>query len=206
MLVVGAGKTGLAVARFCAQRGAQVTVTDARRRASCRRRGERARAPASTGSSAATSQTTLPRRRSDRASRPACRELAELQAARAAGVAITGEIELASRFIQAPIVAITGTNGKSTITALTGEIAQQTGRPTFVGGNLGTPLIDAVGTPAATRRRHRRRRAVELPARDLPRRCIRARRRCSTSRPITSIATPTMDGLRRGQAAHRAAT
>ena len=55
-----------------------------------------------------------------------------------------GELELASRFIKAPIVAITGTNGKSTVTVMLGEISG--GRlKTFVGGNLGTPLIDAVG-------------------------------------------------------------
>ncbi|HRI55202.1 MAG TPA: UDP-N-acetylmuramoyl-L-alanine--D-glutamate ligase, partial [Pseudomonadota bacterium] len=74
---------------------------------------------------------------------------APIAAARAAGVAITGEIELASRFIAAPIVGITGTNGKSTVTSLCGAIAQACGRPSFCGGNLGTPLCTAIGTPAA---------------------------------------------------------
>ncbi len=73
--------------------------------------------------------------------------------ARAAGVPIIGEIGLASRFITAPIVGITGTNGKSTVTSLCGaiaaEVSRQTGRPSFCGGNLGTPLIEAVGTEAA---------------------------------------------------------
>src|SRR5690242_2178193 len=59
-----------------------------------------------------------------------------LAAARAHGVPITGEIELASRFIAAPIVGITGTNGKSTVTSLCGAIAAETGRPSFCGGNL----------------------------------------------------------------------
>ena len=60
-------------------------------------------------------------------------------------IPVIGEIELASRFLKAPIAAITGTNGKSTVTVLLGEILKAAGRRTFVGGNLGTPLIDAVG-------------------------------------------------------------
>jgi UDP-N-acetylmuramoylalanine--D-glutamate ligase len=81
---------------------------------------------------------------------PGVPEIPELQAARAAGVAITGELELASRFVAAPIVAITGTNGKSTTTTLCGSILAATGRPTFVGGNLGTPLAEAIGSPATS--------------------------------------------------------
>ncbi|MGH7839659.1 MAG: UDP-N-acetylmuramoyl-L-alanine--D-glutamate ligase, partial [Candidatus Binataceae bacterium] len=67
-----------------------------------------------------------------------------LRAAQSAGVPVIGEFELASRFIRAPIVAVTGTNGKSTVTTLLGEIFRRAGRKTFVGGNLGTPLVDAV--------------------------------------------------------------
>jgi UDP-N-acetylmuramoylalanine--D-glutamate ligase len=47
------------------------------------------------------------------------------------------------------VIGITGTNGKSTVTTLVGEMCKQTGRPTFVGGNLGTPFCDVAGTPAA---------------------------------------------------------
>jgi UDP-N-acetylmuramoylalanine--D-glutamate ligase len=72
-----------------------------------------------------------------------------LREARQARVLMIGELELASRFIEAPIVGITGTNGKSTVTTLCGVIAAETGRPAFCGGNLGTPLSDAVGTAAA---------------------------------------------------------
>ena len=80
---------------------------------------------------------------------PGVPPLPEVAAARAAGVPITGEMELASRFVRAPMVAITGTNGKSTTTTLCGQILAATGHPTFVGGNLGTPLAEAVGQPAA---------------------------------------------------------
>ncbi|MEW6682581.1 MAG: UDP-N-acetylmuramoyl-L-alanine--D-glutamate ligase [Nitrospirota bacterium] len=67
-----------------------------------------------------------------------------LQAAQARGIPIWSELELASRFVSAPIVAITGSNGKSTTTALTGEMCQGAGRRTFVGGNIGVPLSEAV--------------------------------------------------------------
>jgi UDP-N-acetylmuramoylalanine--D-glutamate ligase len=79
---------------------------------------------------------------------PGVPEIPELVAARAAGVAVTGEIEVASRFIESTIIAITGTNGKSTTTTLAGAVTKASGRPTFVGGNLGDPLALAVGTPA----------------------------------------------------------
>jgi UDP-N-acetylmuramoylalanine--D-glutamate ligase len=148
VLVVGAGKTGMAVARFCLARGAQVTVTDARGDA------ELQSVRADLGE-----RVTWELGRHDEQSfvaadlivvSPGVPEIAPLAAARKKGVRVTGEIELASAFIQAPLIAVTGTNGKSTVTALAGEMAQKTGKPTFVGGNLGTPLISAVGTPAAT--------------------------------------------------------
>jgi UDP-N-acetylmuramoylalanine--D-glutamate ligase len=58
-------------------------------------------------------------------------------------IPVIGELELGSRFVAAPIVAVTGTNGKSTVTTLIGEIFKAAGRRVFVGGNLGTPLVEA---------------------------------------------------------------
>ncbi|MCU1276925.1 MAG: UDP-N-acetylmuramoylalanine--D-glutamate ligase [bacterium] len=148
VLVVGAGKSGLAVAHFCQQRGAQVTVTDKR-----------------TGAELHAARAELGERVTWELGRhmqqsfldadlivlsPGVPEIEPLRIARKKGVRVTGEIELASSFIQAPLIGVTGTNGKSTVTALAGEMAKRTGKPTFVGGNLGTPLITAVGTPAAT--------------------------------------------------------
>jgi len=66
-----------------------------------------------------------------------------VRAAQAAGIPIVGELELASRFIKCPVLAVTGTNGKSTVTALLGDICSNAGLKTFVGGNLGTPLSQA---------------------------------------------------------------
>ena len=70
--------------------------------------------------------------------------LPAIDAARSAGVPVWGEVELAWRFLPpAPLVGITGTNGKSTTTALCGALFQAAGRRPFVGGNLGSPLSEA---------------------------------------------------------------
>jgi UDP-N-acetylmuramoylalanine--D-glutamate ligase len=73
-----------------------------------------------------------------------------LQAARIRGIPVIGEIELAARFIRQPIVAVTGTNGKTTTTELIGAMLAASGRRVFVGGNIGRPLIEYVdaGMPA----------------------------------------------------------
>jgi UDP-N-acetylmuramoylalanine--D-glutamate ligase len=70
-----------------------------------------------------------------------------LTAARARGVSVWSEIELAARLLECPLIAITGTNGKSTTTTLVGLALERSGRRTFTGGNLGTPLITAVENP-----------------------------------------------------------
>jgi UDP-N-acetylmuramoylalanine--D-glutamate ligase len=72
-----------------------------------------------------------------------------LIAASARQIPIWSEIELASRFLSHPILAVTGTNGKSTTTTLLGNILAAQGGSVFVGGNLGTPLSDAARDPEA---------------------------------------------------------
>jgi len=69
-----------------------------------------------------------------------------LQRATARAIPVWSEIELAARFLRCPIVAITGTNGKSTTTVLLGNMLTADGRRVFVGGNLGTPLSDALSS------------------------------------------------------------
>src|SRR6185312_1646390 len=147
VLVVGLGRSGIAAAELCAARGARVTVTD--KRPAAELAGAVAKLPAGVAP-----ELGGHRRESFLGAdlivlSPGVPEIPELVAARAAGVEITGELELASRFVSATVVAITGTNGKSTATTLVGEMLRATGRPTFVGGNLGEPLAEAVGTPAA---------------------------------------------------------
>lgn len=68
----------------------------------------------------------------------------DLAAAAAAGVPIVGELALAASRISAPILAISGTNGKSTVTCFTGQLLAAAGLNPFVGGNLGRPLSEAV--------------------------------------------------------------
>jgi UDP-N-acetylmuramoylalanine--D-glutamate ligase len=71
-----------------------------------------------------------------------------LAQALARGVPIISEIELFARYVNAPVVAITGSNGKSTVTTLLGEMAKQAGWRAQVGGNLGTPALELLSTPA----------------------------------------------------------
>jgi UDP-N-acetylmuramoylalanine--D-glutamate ligase len=148
VLVVGLARSGVSAARFCASRGASVTVTDKApaeklgaaidKLGGCAKLELGAHVEASfTGADLIVMSPGVP-------------ELAEMTAARAAGVEIVAEIELAYRFLDpdAILIAITGTNGKSTTTSLTGEICAMSGRPTFCGGNLGNPLIEAIDTDA----------------------------------------------------------
>ena len=71
-----------------------------------------------------------------------------LQAAQKAGVEIVGDIELFAREAKAPVVAITGSNGKSTVTTLVGLMAEQAGFKVGIGGNIGTPALDLLLQPA----------------------------------------------------------
>ncbi|HXJ44772.1 MAG TPA: Mur ligase family protein, partial [Bryobacteraceae bacterium] len=68
-------------------------------------------------------------------------DLAGLEAARARGVRVIGEIELAAPYLSGPVVGITGSNGKTTTTSLVGHILKTAGVPVQVGGNIGTPVI-----------------------------------------------------------------
>ena len=72
-----------------------------------------------------------------------------LQKARAQGIPIWGDIECLAREIQAPVIAITGTNGKSTVTTLVGDMARAAGRRTAVAGNIGTPVLDVLAQAEA---------------------------------------------------------
>jgi UDP-N-acetylmuramoylalanine--D-glutamate ligase len=73
-------------------------------------------------------------------------DLPLLDAARAAGIPVIGEVELASSFLRGPVIGITGTNGKTTTTALTGHLLQTADVPAQVGGNIGRPVCDMVSS------------------------------------------------------------
>ncbi len=148
VMVVGLGESGLAAARLLKNRGARVTLNDARDAEALGERASEARALgvalALGGHDAASmkAQDLL-------VVSPGVPNLPVLREVEAHGIPIISEIELASRFVQGRVIGITGTNGKSTVTTLVGEMCRATGRPTFVGGNLGTPLVEVVDTKAA---------------------------------------------------------
>jgi len=147
VLVVGLGRSGVAAARLCASRGAEVTVNDAKPAALLGR--DLDLLPPTIAHELGGHPPRLFEDKDMIVLSPGVPLLAPVAAAAERGVFVTGELELASWFVESTVVAITGTNGKSTTTTLCGAILAANGRPTFVGGNLGTPLSEAVGTPAA---------------------------------------------------------
>ena len=150
VVVVGLALTGVAVAKFCVSRGATVIVTDkhpAEKLAAQIAMLEGTPVTYQLGGHDPASFTSADLI----VMSPGVPMLPEMIAARHAGVEVIAEIELAYRFLDphATIIAITGTNGKSTTTALTGVLCEAAGRPTFTGGNLGNmPMIAAVDHPA----------------------------------------------------------
>ena len=141
VLVVGLGKSGLAAAHFLRARGARVTVSDAR--------------PATLIAELpmlldegfmveAGSHGLLTFRRQDLivVSPGVPANVPELVKVRALGMRIIGELELGAQFLAGEVLAITGSNGKTTTTTLVGEILKASGRPTLVGGNIGRPVVD----------------------------------------------------------------
>src|ERR1035437_6511664 len=147
VLVVGLGKSGMAAALFLRDKGARVTVSDSR---SAMALAGEIPALLDAGIMVETGgHGLLTFRRQDLIvvspgvpyDTP---ELAQVRAFGTAGPPIIGELELASRFLQGKVVAITGSNGKTTTTSLLGKILADSGRPTLVGGNIGTPVIELI--------------------------------------------------------------
>ena len=143
-LVVGLGMSGFAVARFLKRRGGIVTITD---RSPANRLQQyladvedldvRLELGGHVESSFTAADCII-------VSPGVPLTISPLLAAREANVPIMGEIELAAGLITKSIVAITGTNGKTTVTTLVGEMLKQSGKHVFVGGNIGRPLISFI--------------------------------------------------------------
>jgi UDP-N-acetylmuramoylalanine--D-glutamate ligase len=143
-LIVGLGKTGLSCARYLAARGIPAAVIDSRDQPP----------------GLAALREELPDmalflggfepevfREADRlvVSPGVSLREPEIQEAQARGVEVLGDVELFAREADAPVVAITGSNGKSTVTTLVGEMAREAGLQVKVGGNLGEPALDLLG-------------------------------------------------------------
>ena len=144
ILVVGLARTGVALCRFLVGHGAKVTVTDqappddlAVYRRDIRGLGVvedlGVAQPRWQGFDAIVLSPGVPP------------ELPWLMAARAAGLPVVGELEVAAPFIRRPLLAVSGTNGKTTTTTLLGELLTASGVKTLVGGNIGTPVVALLG-------------------------------------------------------------
>jgi UDP-N-acetylmuramoylalanine--D-glutamate ligase len=144
VLVVGLGKSGVASALFLASRGARVTVSDAKSEELLRNEIPALLDRGITVETGKHGERTFRDQDLIVVSPGVPADVAPLQHARRLGIPVIGEIELTARFLQGHIVAITGSNGKTTTTTLTGEIIASGGRKTLVGGNIGTPAVTFV--------------------------------------------------------------
>lgn len=142
VLIIGAARSGLAAAAFLADEGASVWLNDIKKKegfnpldlAALRKKGVELLFGyhpdvADLGAELIVQSPGVPL------------NIPPFEQARSEGIPVWSEMELASRFTQANLVVITGTNGKTTTTALTGQIFSDAGYGVFVGGNIGVPFI-----------------------------------------------------------------
>jgi UDP-N-acetylmuramoylalanine--D-glutamate ligase len=149
-LVVGLGRSGLSAARFLKKRGGDVTITD-----SCPEKdlGPTARSAREEGfrlELGSHREASFMKADSIIISPGVPHTISPIAKAVAGGVPLLGELELAGRFIEEPIIAVTGTNGKTTTTSLLASMLEHSGLRVFVGGNIGNPLIDYAEQPGST--------------------------------------------------------
>ena len=144
VLIVGLKRSGVAAAQLCAEQGAKVIVSDSADRKAFSSETEALRGIEVEFEFGAHRTETFLKPDLIVVSPGVPLSIEPLRAARAKGIEVISELELASRYLRGRIVAITGSNGKTTTTALTGEILRAAGYPTLVGGNIGTPLTSLV--------------------------------------------------------------
>ncbi|MGI8772675.1 MAG: UDP-N-acetylmuramoyl-L-alanine--D-glutamate ligase [Acidobacteriaceae bacterium] len=144
VLVVGLGKSGLAAALFLRRQGAQVTVSDVRSREALGKEIPMLLDAGITVEAGGHGHSTFRRQDLIVVSPGVPLQTFELQEVRPFNLPVLGELELAARFLRTKILAITGSNGKTTTTTLCGEILQAGGLITQVGGNIGVPVIELV--------------------------------------------------------------
>jgi UDP-N-acetylmuramoylalanine--D-glutamate ligase len=144
VLVVGLGKSGVASALFLKGRGARVTVSDSKSQDELRGEIPKLLDAGITVETGGHGERTFGGQELIVVSPGVPVDVPQLEQARALGIPVIGEIELAARFLKGRIVAITGSNGKTTTTALTGEVISMGGWESLVGGNIGTAAISLV--------------------------------------------------------------
>jgi len=141
VLVVGLGKSGVASALFMKKHGAKVTVSDTKSGDELRNEIPVLLDNGITVETGGHGDRTFRGQDLIVVSPGVPVDAPPLVQARALGETVIGEVELAAQFLPGPVVAITGSNGKTTTTTLAGEIMTASGFPTLVGGNIGTPAI-----------------------------------------------------------------
>jgi len=144
VLVIGLARTGLATAKFCANRGATVTGTDARSAEELGERMANLRAAGVIFKFTERSEDILQGQELVIPSPGVPADAPLLQSASQRAIPVWSEIELAFRFLQGTLIGITGSNGKTTTTALIEHILRHAGFATLLAGNIGTPLISRV--------------------------------------------------------------
>ncbi|HYQ71786.1 MAG TPA: UDP-N-acetylmuramoyl-L-alanine--D-glutamate ligase [Gammaproteobacteria bacterium] len=141
-LVVGLGETGLSVARYLLRQGVQVAIVDSRENPPGLER-LRSELPADVALFLGGFRAEAFARAEQIVVSPGVSvALPEIAAARARGIGVTGDVELFAQAATAPVIAVTGSNGKSTLVTLLGAMARRAGVDVRVGGNIGTPALD----------------------------------------------------------------
>ena len=144
VLVVGLGKSGLSAAMFLRAQGARVTVSDSRSAVALAKEIPALLEAGIMVESGGHGLLTFRRQDLIVVSPGVPMDTPEVKQVVAFGLTVIGELELASRYLLGQMVAITGSNGKTTTTTLVGKILSDAGVPTQVGGNIGLPVIELV--------------------------------------------------------------
>ena len=144
VLVVGLGKSGLSAAMFLREQGARVTVSDTRSAVALAKEIPALLEAGIMVESGGHGLLTFRRQDLIVVSPGVPMDTPEVKQVVAFGLPVIGELELASRYLKGGVVAITGSNGKTTTTTLVGKIFADARRATLVGGNIGLPVIDLV--------------------------------------------------------------
>ena len=147
VLVVGLARTGAATVQFLAKRGAKVKASDAKTSAELAPFLEPLLDLAVDFELGGHTESFFSDSDLIVMSPGVPLNLPPVAKALAKGIPVIGEVELAFRFLRRPLIAITGTNGKTTTTTLVGEMLRGSGKKVFVGGNIGSPLIGYVEGP-----------------------------------------------------------
>jgi UDP-N-acetylmuramoylalanine--D-glutamate ligase len=149
VLVVGLGKSGLSAAMFLRAQGARVTVSDTRSAVALAQEIPALLEAGIMVESGGHGLLTFRRQDLIVVSPGVPMDTPEVKQVVAFGLTVIGELELASRYLKGQVVAITGSNGKTTTTTLVGKIFSDAGLPTQVGGNIGLPVIELVAKSTA---------------------------------------------------------